>query len=198
MRIESRNCVRSVLVTGVLLIASVGVSCADGRDAAKPEAKPVLQISIAVPINHGNRAIIVGRPDSHFHAVVTNISDKPVRLWREWCSQGYFNLTFRLTDANSKTFIGKKLGRGWDKNFPDYVELGADEHFVIDVYPLRDWENFTPVFTTEATKAKLQAVYEIKPDTDSKKYNVWSGRIESNAQEYVLYNYEATAPKKDK
>lgn len=182
-------------------LATVAVSTTAVLSAARaadaPEAaKPALRVSVSVPANHGSRGIILNRPDSHFHIVVTNVSDAPQRLWREWCSWGFFNLTFKIVDANGEESVATKKQREWTKNYPDFMELAPGEHYVIDVYPHRDWTGFPLPANGKEMKLKLRAVYEIRPDDDSKKLNVWTGRIESDAIDVTVYNWGVNIPPK--
>jgi hypothetical protein len=34
---------------------------------------------------------------------------------------------------------------------------------------------------------KIKAIYEIKEDRDTKDYFVWTGRVESNTENYILF-----------
>ena len=184
---------RRVISVCVFLAAAAGLASAFAAD----EAKPALRVSIAVPANNGRRAIILNRPDSHFHVVVTNVSDKPVRLWREWCSWGYFNLTFKVTDGAGEEFVAKKTQHEWTKNYPDFQDLAPGESYVIDVYPHRDWKDFPLPANGKEMKLKLAAVYEIHPDDQSKQSNVWTGRVESDPIDVTVYNWGIDLPRKE-
>ena len=188
---------RLVVLVSALAVLALGFSVL--RAAGAPEeAKPALKVSIALSAVGGQRSIILNHPDSHFPVVVTNVSDKPVRLWREWCSWGYYNLTFKGTTADGEEFAAKKGMMEWTKNYPDAHELAPGEHYVIDVYPHRDWQSFPIPANGKSIKLKLAAVYEIKPDADSKKLNVWAGRVESDPIDVTVYNWGLDIPPKKK
>ena len=36
----------------------------------------------------GGRSITLWQPSQHFHVIITNTAEEPIRLWREWCSWG--------------------------------------------------------------------------------------------------------------
>ena len=172
----------------VLIVALACVTLPPMAEGA--DAKPTLAVAIAVPENHGHRAIILNRQDSHFHVVVTNVSDQPQNLWREWCSWGYFNLLFQVTDQNGEEFTVTKKMHEWTKNYPDFLVLGPGEHLVIDAYPERDWDKFPLPATGKEKKVSIQAVYEIKPDDKTKESKIWTGRIASEKKEYTVYNWK--------
>lgn len=61
--------------------------------AIEPQAPPLLAVRIVSTKHHEKigRTIELYQPSQHFDVVVTNVSDRPVRLWREWCRWGYFS-----------------------------------------------------------------------------------------------------------
>jgi hypothetical protein len=177
----------------VTLVASIFSSAAWAADAAPAaaEMKPPLKVAIAVPAGKsGVRTVTLARPESHFHVVLTNTSDKPLTLWREWCSWGYYNLAFEYTDEGGMLRRIAKVERGWRKNFPDPFVLPAGEHFVYDVH-FGDAEIWKGVSLDEraaaGTKLKLRAVFEILPDPDAARDGVWTGRIVSPEVELTFY-----------
>lgn len=166
----------------VLLIAlPAGVCAAD---------EPALKISLAIPLHHQQRSLNDG---GHFHVLVTNVSDGPVRLWSDRYSWGYGNLSFESIDDNGNVTRIAKLPRDWGKNYPDWLELAAGESYVLNV----DW-------TSEAGRAlwdgppgaagkqrptlvKLRGVYEVLPDDQSRKLGVWTGKITSPVGSYAVW-----------
>ena len=67
-----------------------------------------LEVSIAIPERNGKRVLEYSSRNPHFHVVVTNTSDKPQRLWREWCSWGYYCLYFELSDGKGRKWMPRK------------------------------------------------------------------------------------------
>lgn len=121
--------------------------------------------------------------ESHFHVVITNQSDRNVRLWEAWNSWGHYNLTFELLDANGKS-VGEiqKPPRFWTMNYPSYLELKPDQHHVLNVYfNPNDWEiPNQPMGKREGpTDYRLIARYKIEECADSKKHSVWTGELET-------------------
>lgn len=68
-----------------------------------------------------------------FHVVLTNTGDHDLTLWKEWCSDGYFNLSFEFTSQDGKVIKVEKAGRDWAKNFPDGFVVKPGGHFVLPV-----------------------------------------------------------------
>src|SRR5262249_14768882 len=136
-----------------------------------------LSVAIAIPKHGDERAIELRDPSAHFHVVLTNVSDKPQNVWREWCSWRYFNLTFEITDEHGKKTIAKKRNNnGWPRNCPDWVTLEPGETMVIDVEAdnKKDWEGF-PFPEDGKQTVTMRAVYEVQPDKQSAEHHIWTG-----------------------
>jgi hypothetical protein len=169
--------------------ATPAQSSSPPNSAAAPSPAPALSVAIAQPMHHGERWLDV----RGFHVVVTNLSKQPQKVWRDWCSWGYFNLTFKLIDEKGKETNLKKEPRFWGANFPDFWVLDPGDELVIDVHAA-DFENFPKPGPTQTPgqgkKVRLQAVYEIPPDGFTAKEGVWCGRVESQIHDYVLISGE--------
>jgi hypothetical protein len=106
-------------------------------------------------------------------------------VWREWCSWGYFNLSFTAITADGKEHTVVKDKRGWDKNYPDFEEFLPGETVVRDVYFGADeWKSFSH---GASHALKLQAFYKISEDEDTAKHGVWSGSLESPVLDVIVY-----------
>jgi hypothetical protein len=168
----------------VLMMAVASIARAEPH-----EARPPVAVSI-VPTSADGRTgdVIELFGDSHFHVVVTNSSGAPITLWKEWCSWGYFNLSFEARDASGRSFVISKKMRGWDKNLPCPIVIGPGRPWVIDVsLDPSIWQN-SPL-SSDAGKAtlRLKAVFEIRKDESSEKAGVWTGKVSSPETEYTLY-----------
>ena len=124
---------------------------------------------------------------THFHVVLTNVSKEPISLWKEWCSWGYFDLSFEARDSTGKVVVISKKPRGWLKNFPCPVELAASEHWVVDVrLEPAIWQNSPLSDDSGKATIRLKAIYEIREDKESKEAKVWTGRVSSPELEYTI------------
>jgi hypothetical protein len=146
-----------------------------------------LFLTVEVPIHNGQRTIQVGRQASLFHVVIENSSEHQINLWREWCSWGYFNLKFQITDEKGATWIVRKKEKEWDKNFPDFVSINPSDKMVIDVTLNSDiWENILPHDIELSTTVSMIAIYDGENSEDARKRGIWSGKLVSEKREYIL------------
>jgi hypothetical protein len=122
-----------------------------------------------------------------FHVVVTNNTTKAIRLWKEWCSWGYFNLSFEARDKDGKLIKIARAERGWLKNYPDWIVVPPGEHFVIDVsFAEQPWTATPGPLPRPQQTIKLRAIYEISSDKETKQEGVWTGKVSSIEREYTL------------
>lgn len=159
-------------------------SLADDNDTA---AKASISVSIAIPVHHGHRSLNDG---DHFHVVVRNVSEKPLRVWTDRFSWGYDNLSFEQTHDDGKTTRITKKERGWRKNYPDWLELQPGECYVLNVnlFSTDIWNEVPGADPKAKPKlVKLQAIYEVQPDEESKKLGVWAGKVVSATDTFAIW-----------
>ncbi len=152
-------------------------------------ADSTVSISIAIPeTSQLERALTYYNSNAHFHVILSNTSDKPQRFWQEWCSWGYFALSFEFKDEAGKSWTVKKTARDWSKNFPAYWLVPAHESLVLDVYyaDTKIWEGF-PRPKRMPQAYTVRAVFEVKADEESRQKSVWTGRVESKPEKIVFY-----------
>jgi hypothetical protein len=89
--------------------------------------EPALLVSIDARANRDGKRLIAWRKDAAFNVIVTNVSDKPIRIWAHWCSWGNDTITFALTDEDGTTTFARSARNTWTINFPDYYELAPQE-----------------------------------------------------------------------
>jgi hypothetical protein len=170
---------------GVGLVAKLS----DNRPA-EPAQMATLAVRI-VPTGYREktgRVIELNRPSQHFYVVVTNVSDEPVRLWKEWCSWGYFNLTFQVTDEAGHPVEVRKQGRDWSKNFPDWEVIPPGGHQVREVtFDPTIWEGWPLPEPNRHRAVRLRATYDIRTDEASKEHGVWTGQVSSPEESYELW-----------
>ena len=186
--------------TGTIRVAPGDAAAARKVIAAAIEAEKLdvrlvseipLSISIAVPETYGKRVITYWDQKSHFNVVLTNPTDTPVNLWQEGCSWGYDSLTFEITDKNGKPRVVRKKPIFWCVNRPRFEVLGPQESIVIDVYfsDVEIWTGFPrPKNGTE--EATMRAIFTNDPDEDTKKHNVWTGRLATKPLKYTFERWQ--------
>ncbi|PHS10429.1 MAG: hypothetical protein COA78_11385 [Blastopirellula sp.] len=121
-----------------------------------------------------------------FHVVLTNTSGKKLNVWREWCSWGYYNLTFEIQLKDGKKYEITKRPATWTRNGPDayFVKKGA--HFVYTIRFADDiWQGIPD--NVQSHIVKIKALYKIEKDDETKEFNVWTGNVESEVIEVHLY-----------
>lgn len=175
---------RTFLATGGLTGLLAGAALAD--DKLPREA---LSLEIALGKRAGQfRAIEYRDEHSHFPLVLRNLSDEPMRIWREWCSWGYFAASFIAIAADGTQVLVKKRQREWGKNTPDFEEIAPGESIVRDVYYASDeWLNFPRGMVNGGHDIKLTAIFEIEADADAKRHRVWVGKTKSPTIEVKVF-----------
>jgi len=161
--------------------------------AAVAEKSPI-SISVAIPTSRdGERAVTDYGHDAHFHVVIANVSNKPQRIWQEWCSWGYFGLRFEFTDEKGKKWFAEKKPRDWIKNYPDWWTLAPYESLVLNVYfgDSEIWQGF-PFPERMSQIVTMRAILEFKADDDSRKLNIWTGRVASKEEKFTFYRRTAS------
>ncbi|WP_061296132.1 hypothetical protein [Leptospira interrogans] len=148
-----------------------------------------LEVSIAIPGNDKEKSLTINESSDKisFHVLVKNISNKEIRIWKDWNSWGYDNISFQIqTDQESISIY--KEGKAWDKNFPDFWSVKPNEFVILNVnFDVKTWPKLREL-KFKNDKVKIKCVYEIKEDPYSKEYNIWTGKIESNFVEASIYS----------
>lgn len=176
---------RTACTIGLVLIALM----ARGVSAEEKTAESIA-VRIVPTSTHdkGGRSITLWQPSHHFHVVITNLSKEPIRLWREWCSWGYYSLSFALADAGGKITIVKKGPMEWAKNYPDATTLAPGDHMVFEVtFDQSTWPNAPVPDKGKSREIKMKAVFSIPADEDTKKQSVWTGEVSSPEDTYTIY-----------
>jgi len=172
-----------------ILFCNLSIIAALERSYAEEKPAEALSVRI-VPTNFREtvgRSITLWQPTQHFHVIITNSSDKPLRLWKEWCSWGYYNLYFEATDKDGKKSHVKKMPRGWTKNFPDWITVFPGDHKVFEVTFDATWRGAPVPPKGKSHKINLKAVFEIGEDKDTKQNQVWTGKVSSPELPYTIY-----------
>lgn len=150
-------------------------------------AEPPLLVSIGVTANaNGLRLIHVNGKDATFPVVITNVSDKPLRIWAQWCSWGNRSIQFQLEGADGTKTSAVSAVMAWTMNFPDFYELKPGESSVTDIAFTDSylWSGFTLPKDQKTTKLSMRVILSIHPDEDGKRLNVWNGTVQSEMNTY--------------
>jgi len=173
------------LFLGVMALGLIPCAAAEKETAPDQDA---LEVSIAIPIGSGEgRGLSYSR--LQFPVVITNRSEKPVRIFQERFSWGYDALSFEVTDPDGKLWKIEKGISAWTMNGPGYWILPPHEHLVIEVN-LSDTKTWKPFPTVKDFPADItmRAVFETSPTKESKRLSVWTGRVVSKTEKYRLYD----------
>lgn len=182
-----------------LLSLFLSLSAANSNDLAIPAVKSPALILEIIPYRYADSIrpafISLYNPDQQkFHVLLTNNSEKPIRIWREWCSWGYFSLSFKIELADGKVLYPKKQRTAWDKNFPDSMEIPPHGHAVFEVNFTNDssklgyWSDSPLNLTTTPITFKMTALFSIQESPHTKEHKVWTGSIQSKCEEFTLYH----------
>jgi hypothetical protein len=128
--------------------------------------------------------------DKHpVYVLLTNKSSKEQRLWEDWNSWGYRNLSIEFSDSTGKTWLAKKGIAAWTYNGPTWFSLAPGETHVFTITFPDNWKNLPKVDGSPAV-VTLRAIYEITPDPDPKirSIGVWAGKVMSNPVKVEIYN----------
>jgi len=121
-----------------------------------------------------------------FYVVLTNVSMESQPVWEYWNSWGYQTLSFEFTMSDGKKIVVSKRRQDFNKNFPSTFLILSGEH---QVYPIRldkDWDTGPRLSTMTETAVTVKAIYEVSTTSESKRYRVWSGRVESGSYMFTL------------
>lgn len=165
----------SVRITLTLIIFIV-IGCTSSED--KTMEKVSLKI---VPHSYSPSSGYCIKDDDEIHIVLSNFSRENIRIWKQWNSWGYYNLSFKLLTSNKEFYLTKKKKR-WTRNFADLAYVKSFEHFVITETINSEYWDGIPL-DIKGKKVKIKAIYETKETEEAKEHNIWTGKIESDYYE---------------
>ncbi|TAE54717.1 MAG: hypothetical protein EAZ89_06395 [Bacteroidetes bacterium] len=152
---------------------------------AQTTAQLRMQLIVPVSTPDGKREIAVDRYP-RLYVLLTNISPRPVKLWKDWNTWGYFNLTLQWTAGGQTRLIRRKAPKNWDGDFSDFWVLPPNESVILEIdMSSGEWEGIPDLYG-ETIPATLRAVYENKPDALATEFGVWVGRIATEPVEVVF------------
>jgi hypothetical protein len=112
--------------------------------------------------------------------VVSNVSQRAVRIWRTGNSWGDGALSFVLARADREDAITKRPQR-YTRNVAAALELDPQdsERFAFDLLD-GSWEPQAALAGLDEPSARLAALLEIEPTPEAAEQDVWTGRIRSD------------------
>lgn len=144
-----------------------------------------LMLKLVVPQESSKTSLYIGHEHYTCHLVLSNQLKETVRVWQDWNSWGYYNITFELAVGDS-TYHIKKKSIIWTRNFPSFWLLKPGESHEFKPNLSREiWEGL-PVGING--KGMLKAIYQIEEDKETKEHKVWTGRIESEEIEVIVHS----------
>ncbi len=129
---------------------------------------------------------IAEKQPREFYVVLTNVSMESQLVWEHWNSWGYQTLSFEFTMSDGKKIVVSRRLQDFTKNFPSTFLIPPGEY---QVYPIRldkDWDTGPKLSKVAETAVTVKAIYEVSTTSESKRYKVWSGRVESRSYMFTL------------
>jgi len=147
--------------------------------------QPTISVQLAIPATADGTPprVQLTRAGSHFHVLLSSHSSSPQRVWDDVNSWGYYALSFELVDDSGAVSVIRRKAEGFMLNYPGWWALKPYGHVVRDVY-LSDrihWDG-VPRAMPDCETVKMRAVFEVKPDVESERLKVWTGRVVSDIE----------------
>jgi hypothetical protein len=144
-----------------------------------------------VPTEISTNRNVINTAHSSFYVVLSNVSTSDLCVWREWCSWGYFSLSFTISMPDGKSFEVNKKTHAWTKNYPDPYLVRPGRYFVWNVgLSPNEWQGFPSDW--KDSEVTIQAHFQQTKDeglssTGKEPPNVWFGEVSSDSLKVALY-----------
>jgi len=135
---------------------------------------------VAVPQTSGKDGQIL-KISQPFHVVLSNTSLHDLKLWDEWSSKGYFNLSFEFKGKDGKVVtVAKNPDVYWFKHSPEVIIVhpGCSYSITVDFSNAKEWmgvKNLTGKMT-------MRVIYK---NTD-KALSVFNAPIQSDSIKVII------------
>ena len=148
----------------------------------------------------GGRRFFVSGLDSPIFVVISNLSDKPQRVWQIWNSWGAPTIVLEVVDQQ-----GNKLGLirngqiAWTMNGPTFDTIAPREHHIIPISIdhttqwILDGDKLKTLKREEWHKVRIRATFTSR---DGEKKGVWSGTTASKLYDFEFRIRERYVPDK--
>ena len=148
----------------------------------------VSAVAAPLTLSFAERSVYAG-PQAHFHVLLINNSDRPVRIWADSNSWGHESLSFEITDATGRHWRAVKRKTVFTRNIPTYVTIAPGQTLAKRIFfgDTKVWEGF-PLEKGQSFSVRMRAVFQVAPSPEATQSAVWTGRLESSAIT-VTYNH---------
>jgi hypothetical protein len=132
--------------------------------------------------------------DPFFYVILTNKTKAPLKIWKEWCSWGFFSISFSVTPKVGQPFTLRRTGGGWTWNFADATLVDPGKSYVFRASIVGDGRGSRPYagFPEQYKEGEvtIQAIFSIEETAETKKQGVWTGTNSSVPETVTLQNGE--------
>lgn len=119
------------------------------------------------------------KPVDRFYVILHNVSGENQRVWREWCSWGYNNLSMQAELADGSKVSLSKKPKEWGKNYPDAALVPAGKSYVFEVHLAGStWQGLEKL---PKDPFELTVSYRTKSSPEAVSKKVWTGNAVSKA-----------------
>ena len=129
----------------------------------------------------------VGKAVSPVHVLLSNVGQKPVKLWHEWSRPGHASIQFEILGPDGQKHSVKKTTHDLLTELVGWFVLQPGDSVVWDVELTSSvWRDLSWVLDNARTEAQVRAIYHVDDDSGAKASGVWTGRAESKWYDFVL------------
>ena len=124
-----------------------------------------------------------------FYVVLGNRSKEARKVFEDWNSWGYQNISFEVTLPDGKKVLLSRRDQDFTRNAPTTFLIPAGESQVFEIHLDKWWES-KPALELKArveNKISLKAIYEVKKGPEAIADGVWTGRVESKGYDFNLW-----------
>lgn len=161
---------KKIAFLGSLIIFCIGISRGQELD---------LRLVVPQSTPEGGREIFLARYP-RIHAILTNKSDEKLRIWKDWNSWGWENLTLVWSIGGGKPQIIRHIRPTYlDGDFPDFWTLDPGESVILEIdMSTGEWDGFPDLYG-EKIPASIFALYQNKSDLLANEFGIWTGQVKS-------------------
>jgi len=203
-----------------LVLVCVTLLALGGYSSAGEFKNPVSQVVVSIPDVNGKfggrlrstdetgevAACIDCNPPRPLYVLLTNVGQKPLKLWDGVCSRGYYSVEFEIVGSDGKTrslrrrhidFSSKwRMKPANDLSAEDIlmwfvVQPGESVVWCVEL-DSSDWQDLSWIPTNKELKAKVRAIYSVVADSAANGRGVWTGRAESKWYDFSIYRSART------